>query len=79
MNSYFDFACEGVTTWYDFTCAIAAAAGHQCDIRPCRSEAFPTKAVRPHYGVLDKTLFRKTFGIALPWWPDALKKCLERL
>lgn len=75
----YHYTGEGVTTWYDFTCAIAAAAGHQCDIRPCRSEAFPTKAVRPHYGVLDKTLFRKTFGIALPWWPDALKKCLERL
>lgn len=75
----YHYTDEGVTTWYDFARTIAAAAGHTCDIRPCRSDQFPVKAVRPHYGVLDKRLFRETFGFQPPWWPDSLKKCLERL
>lgn len=75
----YHYAGEGATTWYDFTRAIADVAGHTCDIRPCRSEEFPTKARRPHYGVLDTTLFRETFGIRPQWWLGALKKCLERL
>lgn len=75
----YHYTDEGVTSWYDFARAIAALGGHSCDIRPCRSEQFPTKARRPQYGVLDKTLFRETFGIQIPWWYDSLKQCMDRL
>lgn len=75
----YHFADEGVTSWYDFARAIAALGGRSCDIRPCLSAQFPTKAHRPKYSVLDKSLFRETFGIQIPWWYDSLKKCIDRL
>ena len=50
-----------------------------CRIEPCHSSEFPSKVRRPSYSVLDKTLFKKTFGIEIPYWTDSLRKCLENM
>lgn len=78
-SGVYHFTNEGVTSWYDFACAIRDLAGHTCDIRPCRSSEFPTKAKRPAYGVLDKAKVRATFGVKIPHWYDALVRCIERI
>ena len=76
----FNFSDEGVCSWYDFTKAIAEYSGNTaCDVRPCHSSEFPTKVVRPAYSVLDKSLFKSTYGISLPHWTESLKKCLKNL
>ncbi|MBO4341208.1 MAG: dTDP-4-dehydrorhamnose reductase [Bacteroidales bacterium] len=76
----YNYSNEGVCSWYDFTRAIASFAGNDtCDIRPCHSSEFPSKVHRPAYSVLDKTLFKKTYGVAVPYWTDSLKRCLERI
>lgn len=42
----YHFSDEGVCSWYDFARAIAEYAGNtSCDIRPCHSDEFPSKAV----------------------------------
>ena len=76
----FHFSNEGVCSWYDFAKAIAEYAGHSaCDIRPCHSDEFPSKVHRPSYSVLDKTKIKETFGLAIPYWTDSLKKCIRNL
>lgn len=75
----YHFSNEGVCSWYDFTVAIAELAGNECDIRPIHSDEFPSKVKRPHYSVLDKTLFRNTFGYNIPHWMQSLKQCISRL
>ena len=75
----YHFTDEGVISWYDFAKAIAALSGNVCDIRPCHSDEFPSKAARPHYSVLDKTKVKETFGITIPYWLDSLKECINRL
>lgn len=76
----YHYSNEGVCSWYDFTKIIAAYAGHSsCHIYPCHSNEFPSKVVRPSYSVLDKTKFKDTFGIEIPYWTDSLKKCIEML
>ncbi|WP_289489213.1 sugar nucleotide-binding protein, partial [Duncaniella muris] len=35
--------------------------------------------VRPSYSVLDKTKFKKTFGLEIPYWTDSLKTCIKNL
>ena len=75
----YHFTDEGVISWYDFAKAIAALSGNTCDIRPCHSDEFPSKAARPHYSVLDKTKVKETFGITIPYWLDSLKECINRL
>lgn len=75
----YHFSNEGAISWYDFAKSICSLSGSTCDIVPCHTEEFPSKAVRPHYSVLDKTLVKETFGITIPYWADSLKDCIDRL
>jgi len=76
----YHFSNEGVCSWYDFTKAIAALAGHEsCDIQPCHSDEFPSKVHRPAYSVLDKTRIKQTFGVKIPYWTEPLKQVIRRL
>lgn len=76
----YHYSNEGVCSWFDFTKMIAEIAGNsECDIQPCHSDEFPSPVRRPAYSVLDKTKFKQTFGIAIPYWTDSLKKCIRNL
>ncbi len=76
----YHYSNEGVCSWYDFTKMIAEYAGNTaCDIQPCHSDEFPSKVVRPSYSVLDKTKFKNTFGIKVPYWTDSLRRCISNL
>lgn len=70
----------GECSWYDFAVEIARLSGnHECHIVPCTTADYPTKAKRPQYSVLDKSLFIATFGTTIPEWRDSLAKCIEQL
>ena len=76
----YHYSNEGVCSWFDFTKEIARQAGHDdCDIQPCHSNEFPSKVIRPAYSVLDKTKFKQTFNLAVPYWTDSLARCLQNL
>ena len=79
-DGVYHYSNEGVCSWFDFTKMIAEYAGNTgCDIKPCHSDEFPSKVKRPAYSVLDKTKIKNTFGIAVPYWTDSLKKCIKNL
>lgn len=76
----YHYSNEGVCSWYDFAKVIAEYAGNgNCDIRPCHSNEFPSKAVRPNYSVLDKSKIKEAFGIKIPYWTESLKICMNNL
>jgi len=88
----YHYSDEGVCSWYDFTKAIAViaerfrsetekeiAGNNSCDIQPCHSDEFPSPVVRPSYSVLDKTKFKNTFGLRVPYWTDSLKSCIKNI
>ena len=76
----YHFTNEGVCSWYDFTLAIHELAGvTNCHVRPILSEEYAYKTPRPHYSVLDKTKFKKTFGVEIPHWTDGLRRCMKQL
>ena len=76
----YHYSNEGVCSWYDFTKMIAEYAGNTaCDIQPCHSSEFPSKVIRPSYSVLDKTKFKETFELKVPYWTDSLKICIKNL
>jgi dTDP-4-dehydrorhamnose reductase len=77
----FHYSNEGVCSWYDFTKTIAKIAGNNtaCDIQPCHSDEFPSPVKRPAYSVLDKTKFKSTFGLSVPYWTDSLKICIKNI
>lgn len=75
----YHFSNEGVCSWFDFATEIATATRHACRIIPCHSSEFPSRVKRPPYSVLDKTKFRKTFGIDIPHWRESMLYCLKRM
>ena len=76
----YHYSNEGVCSWFDFTKEIARQSGHtDCDIRPCHSDEYPSPVVRPSYSVLDKTKFKQTFGIHVPYWTDSLAVCIQNI
>lgn len=76
----YHFSNEGVCSWYDFAYEIARLAGHNhCQVRPCHTSEFPTKAARPAYSVLDKTKIKAAFDIRIPYWRESLVRCIEKL
>lgn len=76
----YHFTNEGVCSWYDFTLAIHELAGiTKCQVRPILSEEYQYKTPRPHYSVLDKSKFKKTFGVEIPHWMDGLRRCVGKM
>ena len=76
----YHFTNEGVCSWYDFTLAIHELTGiTTCQVRPILSEEYTYRTPRPHYSVLDKSKFKKTFNIIIPHWQDGLKRCVKLL
>ena len=75
----YHFTDEGVISWYDLAVAVNKLSGHGCHISPCHTDEFPTKARRPKYSVLDKSLVKNTFGVTIPYWTDSLEACIRRL
>lgn len=68
---------EGVASWYDFAMAIKELCGFSCKITPCRTSEYRTAARRPAYSVLDKHSTKERFGLELPYWREALKRCVN--
>jgi len=76
----YHFTNEGVCSWFDFTIAIHELAGiKNCQVRPILSEEYQYKTPRPHYSVLDKSKFKKTFNASIPHWMDGLRRCIKKL
>ena len=74
----YHYSNEGVCSWYDFACEIARLSGNnECEIKPCTTADYPTKAQRPRYSVLDKSKFVETFGLQIPEWKESLKRMIK--
>lgn len=76
----YNYANEGVCSWYDFTKEIARQTGHtECKIQPCHSNEYSSPVERPAYSVLDKTKFKEVFHQEIPYWVDGLERCLANI
>jgi dTDP-4-dehydrorhamnose reductase len=75
----YHFSGDGAVSRFDFACAVRDLCGNACDIQPCLSADYPSKAMRPAYSALDKSLVRKTFGVEIPSWRESLEACIRRM
>lgn len=73
----YHYSNEGVCSWYDFAAEIVRLSGKECRVKPVTTAEYPTKTQRPAYSVLDKSKIKKTFGIEIPAWKDALAKMMN--
>lgn len=75
----YHFSNEGVASWFDFAKAIMEIGNIDCKVNPIETKDYPTPAQRPHYSVMNKAKIKAVFGIAIPYWRDSLKECIEKL
>lgn len=78
-SGIYNYSNEGVTSWYDFACAIMEHEAIPCKVFPIETRDYPTPATRPHYSLLNKTKLKQTFNITIPYWKDSLHECLIKL
>lgn len=76
-------ACsQGETHWFGLAQAVLALASEagrlpkMPQVMPVSSADFPTAAKRPANSRLDTTKIREVFGLTLPPWEEALRRCL---
>ena len=83
VGGTFHWSDAGAISWYDFACGIhdeALALGlltAPATIEPILTDAFPTKAQRPAYSVLDCSDTCSALGVAQQSWRDALREMLR--
>jgi dTDP-4-dehydrorhamnose reductase len=79
----YHYSGGGECTWFDFARAIydqgkkRGLVTHECEVIPCTTAEYPTKAMRPAYSVLDKGKIRATLGIEVPRWEASLEAFLK--
>ena len=79
INGIFHYVNEGVCTWFDFAQKIMDFGNRLTVIKPCTTADYPTKATRPPYSVLSKEKIKQAYGVNIPTWENALKRCLKVL
>ncbi|MNI65620.1 dTDP-4-dehydrorhamnose reductase [compost metagenome] len=75
----YHYSNEGVTSWFDFATAIFDISKTQVKVNPIPGSAYPTRATRPPFSVMDKTKIKKTFNIEIPYWRDSLEDCISKI
>jgi len=74
----FHLANSGQTSWHGLASMAATLAGKDCTVTPVPSSAYPTKAVRPPYSVLDLSKYTRTTGMTPRRWEDALTEYVQK-
>jgi dTDP-4-dehydrorhamnose reductase len=75
----YHYSNEGAISWYDFAKAVFDISGTEVKVNAIPTSAYPTKAIRPKFTVLDKSKIKSVFGIEVPYWRESLIKCIEAL
>ncbi len=75
----YNYANEGVASWYDFAHAIIELENSKCRIIPIPTSEYPLASPRPFYSVLNKEKVKRENKIEIPYWRDSLKICLSNL
>lgn len=84
-QAIYHLTAGGSTTWHGFAEAIfegAQARGlvqQRPLVQPIGTAAFPTRAVRPAFSVLDTTAVQREFSLVLPHWREGMASVLDTL
>ena len=78
-TSIYHYSNSGQCSWADFAREIFKIQKLHVEVENCDSMAFPTKAQRPHFSVLDLSKIQSDFGLVPRPWQEALDACLNQL
>jgi dTDP-4-dehydrorhamnose reductase len=69
----------GQASWCELAATAVAEAGLACRVLPIASDAYPQKAKRPSYSVLDTGKLSRAIGQAPRPWPEAVRDYVATL
>lgn len=75
----FNYSNEGECSWFGFAQKIKEFSNSTIEINPVPTSAYPTKAKRPAYSLLDKSKIKEVYQLDIPTWEDSLKEELKYL
>lgn len=78
-NGTFHITSDGLITWYDFARAIFELNDIDVSVEPVPSEAFPTKAERPHFSKLGVEKFKTIEEAEVINWQVGLENLLMKM
>jgi dTDP-4-dehydrorhamnose reductase len=79
----YHFSDSGETTWFGFAQKIYefgkkyGRIKSDCEINPCGTGDYPTKAERPQYSVFSKEKIVSHLKIKIPGWEESLEKFMK--
>jgi dTDP-4-dehydrorhamnose reductase len=79
FNDTYNFANEGIITWYDLAQYIMKQSLSVCKVSPIPTTAYPTPAKRPHWSVMSKKKINHAFQIDTPHWRQGIQEIMEEL
>ncbi len=83
LGGTYHLAGTGEASWFDFAGHIMAEAQRlglpYAQVRPIRTEDWPTRAPRPKNSALDCRRFEADFGFRAPHWSQSSRAVIERL
>ncbi len=75
----FHYSNEGMCSWYNFANTIFKILNKKINIKPIRSNEFPSLVKRPMYSVLDKTLIKDKFGLTIKNWEKSFVNSFKNI
>ncbi|MFC4209952.1 dTDP-4-dehydrorhamnose reductase [Pedobacter lithocola] len=75
----YHYSNEGVTSWFDFAKAIFDISETVVKVNPIPGSAYPTKAQRPAFSVMDKSKIKNEFNLNIPYWRTSLVECISKI
>lgn len=75
----FNYSNEGECSWFEFAQKIKEFSNSTIEINPVPTSAYPTKAKRPAYSLLDKSKIKEVYQLDILTWEDSLKEELKYL
>ncbi|RXF69352.1 dTDP-4-dehydrorhamnose reductase [Arcticibacter tournemirensis] len=75
----YHYSNEGSISWFDFAKGIFEISSTLVEVSPIPTSAYPTKAMRPKFSVMDKSKIKEVFDVEVPYWRDSLVKCIQEI
>jgi dTDP-4-dehydrorhamnose reductase len=85
VSGIYHFSDAGAASWYDFAYEIMEAGlelgmlNKPVEIKPIKTDDYPTSAIRPCYSVLDKTDTYRDFAVPAEHWTKPLKEVIREI
>ena len=69
----YHYSNSGAISWYDFAVEIFKQFGKKIDVKPIKTEGYPTAAKRPKFSVLNTIKIENNFDCTIKDWQGSLK------